>query len=145
MDDPTDGGERGAPSPTPTVSSAPQTSQWPTLRQGDFGPRVRVGQYLLQNHGSPVAVDGVFSTDTVDAVLALQTNHGIPNTGELDPTTWESISPDLRRRTADPSGPTTTTNPIKALQTLPNVYGAKLAVDGVVRATTWQVLLNGSP
>lgn len=67
------------------------------LQQGDRGIRVEHLQYMLQVLSSyiqeipPVAVDGVFGSNTRNAVLAAQRRFGLPQTGIVDFDTWEAI------------------------------------------------------
>lgn len=67
------------------------------LQQGDRGIRVEHLQYMLQVLSSyiqeipPVTVDGVFGSNTRNAVLAAQRRFGLPQTGIVDFDTWEAI------------------------------------------------------
>lgn len=67
------------------------------LRQGDRGDKVRHLQYMLSVLSSyirqipPLTVDGVFGSNTRDAVLAAQRFFGLPETGIVDETTWDNI------------------------------------------------------
>ncbi len=51
--------------------------EWPLLKPGDAGPRVRVAQELLRARGFAVPTDGLFGQSTKDAVSALATKHGL--------------------------------------------------------------------
>ena len=67
------------------------------LRQGDRGDKVRHLQYMLSVLSSyisqipPLTVDGIFGSNTRDAVLAAQRYFGLPETGIVDATTWDNI------------------------------------------------------
>lgn len=67
------------------------------LRQSDRGDKVRHLQYMLSVLSSyirqipPLTVDGVFGSNTRDAVLAAQRFFGLPETGIVDETTWDNI------------------------------------------------------
>lgn len=67
------------------------------LRQGDQGDKVRHLQYMLSVLASYIrqipslTVDGIFGSNTRDAVLAAQRYFGLPETGIVDETTWDNI------------------------------------------------------
>ena len=68
-----------------------------SLRQGDRGDKVRHLQYMLSVLSTyirqipPLTVDGVFGSNTRDAVLAAQRYFGLPETGIVDEATWDNI------------------------------------------------------
>lgn len=68
-----------------------------TLEEGEEGVAVRELQYLLlfissfNNQIPPLTVDGIFGPATRDAVLAFQRFYGLPQTGQVDFSTWEQI------------------------------------------------------
>jgi peptidoglycan hydrolase-like protein with peptidoglycan-binding domain len=67
------------------------------IREGDRGDKVRHLQYMLSVLSSyiqqipPITVDGVFGTDTKNAVFAAQRYFGLPETGIVDENTWDDI------------------------------------------------------
>ena len=67
------------------------------LREGDRGDKVRHLQYMLSVLSNyiqqipPIAVDGIFGTDTRNAVFAAQRYFGLPETGVVDEETWDDI------------------------------------------------------
>ena len=67
------------------------------IREGDRGDKVRHLQYMLSVLSNyiqqipPIAVDGVFGTDTKNAVFAAQRYFGLPETGVVDENTWDDI------------------------------------------------------
>lgn len=67
------------------------------LRQGDRGDKVRHLQYMLSVLSSyiqqipPLTVDGVFGSNTQNAVLAAQRYFGLPETGIVNEATWDNI------------------------------------------------------
>jgi peptidoglycan hydrolase-like protein with peptidoglycan-binding domain len=75
----------------------------PTLREGDRGEDVALLQQILLDNGflgaagvrlgnlEGVTVDGVFGSVTASAVRDLQQRYEIPDTGQVDPTTWEVL------------------------------------------------------
>ncbi len=67
------------------------------LQTGDTGEKVRQLQYMLSVLSAyiqaipPVNVDGIFGQATRAAVLAAQRRFGLPETGSVDPNTWDEI------------------------------------------------------
>ena len=67
------------------------------LQVGDSGEKVRQLQYMLSVLSSyipevpPVAVDGIFGSQTRAAVLAAQRRFNLPETGNVDLLTWDEI------------------------------------------------------
>ncbi len=67
------------------------------IKTGDTGDKVRHLQYMLSvlsayiNNIPPLAVDGIFGTDTRNAVVAAQEFFGLPVTGAVDAATWDEI------------------------------------------------------
>ena len=68
-----------------------------SLQTGDSGEKVRLLQYMLSILSDfisgipPLAVDGIFGSGTRAAVQAAQRRFGLPETGIVDPTTWDLI------------------------------------------------------
>ncbi|UUV27620.1 N-acetylmuramoyl-L-alanine amidase [Amycolatopsis roodepoortensis] len=60
-------------------SSSPRVDlpEWPLLKPGDSGPRVRMAQELLRARGFAVPTDGLFGQSTKDAVAAVAARHGL--------------------------------------------------------------------
>lgn len=67
------------------------------IQQGDRGIRVEHLQYMLQvlsdyiSEIPPVAIDGIFGSNTRNAVIAAQRRFGLPQTGVVNFDTWEAI------------------------------------------------------
>ena len=67
------------------------------LEQGDRGIKVEHLQYMLSVLSEfipaipEVAIDGIFGPATQRAVLAAQQRFGLPQTGIVDPATWDEI------------------------------------------------------
>lgn len=67
------------------------------IQQGDRGVRVEQLQYMLRVLSSyipdipPITVDGIYGSETRNAVLAAQKRFEIPLSGVVDYTTWEAI------------------------------------------------------
>ena len=68
-----------------------------SLKVGDTGDKVRQLQYMLSVLSSyissipPLEIDGVYGQRTRAAVLAAQRRFQLPETGSVDPTTWDEI------------------------------------------------------
>ena len=69
----------------------------PPIQQGDRGIRVEQLQYMLRVLSAYIqeipliAVDGIFGSQTRNAVIASQRWFGLPQTGVVDFATWEEI------------------------------------------------------
>lgn len=67
-------------------------SQNPTLKRGDSGYQVKRLQKLLAQRGfDPGKPDGVFGAATLQAVMAVQTAHGLHPDGIAGPLTWQAL------------------------------------------------------
>lgn len=68
-----------------------------SLQTGDTGDKVRLLQYMLSVLSAyipqipPLTVDGIFGSGTRSAVLAAQRRFGLPESGVVDPVTWDEI------------------------------------------------------
>ena len=68
-----------------------------SLQTGDTGEKVRYLQYMLSVLSAyisdipPLTADGIYGQATRAAVLAAQRRFGLPETGVVDPTTWDEI------------------------------------------------------
>lgn len=90
------------PQPAPPVASAAtQAEPAPddgTLRRGDQGQDVEMLQYRLQRVGYgesdevPLQRSGQFDAATEQAVRQLQRDHGLPETGSVDPETVQALA-----------------------------------------------------
>ena len=67
------------------------------LQQGSTGDKVRQLQYMLSVLSEyipsipPLTIDGIYGSATRAAVLAAQRRFGLPQTGIVDPATWDNI------------------------------------------------------
>jgi len=61
------------------------------LRMGSRGPKVRMLQEALRDHGAPIAVDGIFGPATRAAVIAYQAIAGLKVDGLVGPQTRASL------------------------------------------------------
>lgn len=109
---------------------------WPVVKKGDRGPRVVKIQYLLNQHGIRVKVDGKFGFTTKLAVKLFQKRHGIFPSGVVGARTWEALIVTVRKGSRGFA--------VAAVQfELRYVYGYKFVkVDGVFgQQTLWAVRL----
>ena len=132
---------------------------WPTTRQGSTDHQVQTLQYLLLAHGHTVAIDGVFGSETGDAVRAVQRAKNIPDHGVVDADTWKAllipVRPGMRGSAvrglqeefaldgADGIYGPKTEAAIRDLQATIRTGGVPVEVDGVVGPQTWQALVSG--
>ncbi len=102
----------------------PPVLTWPVVRKGDHGPLVVKIQYLLNQHGIKVMVDGRFGPATEAAVKLFQKKHGLYPDGVVGAKTWLKLIVTVRKGSSGPA--------VAAVQyELRYVYGYKdLAVDG---------------
>ncbi len=95
------------PTPAPTATPSPIPTQTPAvsavLEKGDRGDAVKAVQEKLIALGFLSGkADGIFGSDTRDAVKAFQRNHGIDDDGKVGPETLAA----LESITVAPSNPT---------------------------------------
>ena len=76
---------------TPLVAAAAPAPVAPTLARGARGDVVVWAQQHLLAAGQPVTVNGRFDRATARAVRAYQLAAALPETGALDPATWQSL------------------------------------------------------
>jgi peptidoglycan hydrolase-like protein with peptidoglycan-binding domain len=98
---------------------------WPVVKFGDSGPRVETVQYLLDEHGHKLAVDGKFGVLTRFAVRLFQKGNGLSPSGKVGAKTWQALITGVWRGS--------TGDAVAAVQAqLRYVYGFHfVAVDGV--------------
>jgi peptidoglycan hydrolase-like protein with peptidoglycan-binding domain len=116
------------------VAESPAGLTWPVVRKGDHGPKVVKIQYLLNQHGIHVNVDGKFGPMTEDGVKLFQKKHGLKPDGVVGAKTWMKLIVTVRKGSKGPA--------VKAVQfELRYVYGyTYVAVDGVFgQKTEWAV------
>ncbi len=109
---------------------------WPAVHLGDHGPRVVKVQYLLNQHGIHVTVDGKFGPMTLWGVKLFQKKNGIFPSGIVGAKTWTALIVTIWKGWKGPA--------VAAVQwELHYVYGYHfVAVDGVFgQMTEWAVKL----
>ncbi len=142
---------------TAPATAAAASPRFPTQSLGNRGTDVKAIQWLLNERGYPVAVNGIFGATTVDAVKAHQAAAGLPANGIVDDATWTKL---IVRVSLGSTGPA-----VSAVQRelhakrhldppIDGVFGAStrtavrafqkhegLPVTGVVNGTTWRRLI----
>jgi peptidoglycan hydrolase-like protein with peptidoglycan-binding domain len=104
-------------------------ANWQIVESGSTGENPRTAQYLLNQHGASLAVDGDFGPATKAAVEAFQTAHDLTADGIVGNQTWPALIVTVR--------PGATGDAVKAAQSqiVARAPGL-LAVDGVYGAAT---------
>lgn len=101
---------------------------WPRLDPGARGATVSAIQYLCNQRGNSLVVDGDYGSVSVTAVKKFQSAQGLVADGQVGPATWPKLVYSLN---AGAKG-----NHVKALQTAMNKRSAGLAVDGEFGSVT---------
>jgi peptidoglycan hydrolase-like protein with peptidoglycan-binding domain len=144
----------GAASSRPAAVKA---VQWPVVRQGARGERVRAIQLLLEQHGARLVADGAFGKSTTTAVKAFQRAKRLVVDGHVGPASWEKLVVTLRRgargdavralqvqlkRQLGDKSVTVDGEFGKATETAVKNFQGKhrLRVDGVVGVATWKAI-----
>ena len=139
-------------------------SAYPTLRQNSNGNFVKILQYLLNEYGANLSVDGDFGGATYRAVLNFQKNNNLTVDGIVGRNTWNKLlnlnpSSETLRRGSRTSAvlflqrlllsylyPITSLDGVFGLETERAVRAFQqengLTVDGVVGRNTWNALFN---
>jgi hypothetical protein len=71
--------------------AASTPSGYENFGSGDAGDLVVWAQQHLAASGEPVAVDGTYGAETVNAVRGFQADEGLAPSGELDDATWQAL------------------------------------------------------
>jgi peptidoglycan hydrolase-like protein with peptidoglycan-binding domain len=98
-------------------------AQWPLEQKGSTGEDVKSVQYLLNERGAAVAVDGDFGPDTEASVKHFQGAHGLTADGIVGNLTWAKLIVEVK------SG--STGSAVKAVQSQLDSQISVLAIDGV--------------
>ena len=109
--------------------AAALSGAYPNQSIGNRGVNVKVLQHLLRQHGSTIAVSGVFDDVTAAAVRAFQRANGLADDGDADRLTWVAL--------VLPLGAGDTGEAVTGLQRLLNEKRlAGLALTGIYDAPT---------
>lgn len=130
---------------------------WPVEQQGSTGENVRSIQYLLNDHGSDLTVDGDYGAETITAVRTFQGDHGLAEDGIVGNRTWPVLIVEVSNGS--------TGDAVRAVQSqihtrsdwqkIDGNFGpetdrtvrffqedARLTIDGIVGPHTWNVLVS---
>ena len=138
---------------------------YPTIRLNSRGNFVQILQYLLNEYGETLSVDGVFGRNTESAVKKFQANNNLTQDGIVGRNTWSkllNLNPQnvvLRRGSKESAVlylQKLLLGYLYPITNLDGIFGSEtesavkqfqsengLAVDGIVGANTWRELLNG--
>lgn len=121
------GQSRYGPAGTPAVPAGDGVVRVtpPTLRRGSNSRHVTRAQALLRLYGQQLDVDGDFGPATEAAARTWQAANGVAPDGVIGPATWAAMLPPLKTTVRGATGIA-----VMVLQTLLNVGGSGLAVDG---------------
>ena len=84
-------GAVAADAATGAHAAAVRATGWPVVRPGARGERVWVIQYLLNQHGVRVAVDGAYGRSTTAAVKTFQRSKRLVADGIVGGATWQKL------------------------------------------------------
>ncbi|MCB5165037.1 peptidoglycan-binding protein [Streptomyces bambusae] len=101
----------------------PTAPQWPLVRRGEVGERVRVLQCLLVQRGAVLTPDGAFGPATEEAVRAFQKLIGAGVDGVAGGQTWNQLCAPLAEGAVGEA--------VKAVQSRLSAYGFPTSADGV--------------
>jgi hypothetical protein len=101
---------------------------WPTVGQGASGERVKTIQYLLNDRGAGLSVDGEFGPATLAAVKGFQTAQKLSVDGVVGPNTWGALVETVQFGS--------TGQAVRAVQSQLTAHGIATTVSGTFDATT---------
>ena len=117
-----------------STSGGGTTTTWPLVQYGNTGERVRTIQYLLQQWGYTLTVNGTFDTTTQNAVKNFQSSHGLGADGVVGNATWPALT--ILTQQGDSGAK------VRAVQSQPNESGSGIAVDGAFGPDTSTAVKN---
>jgi len=101
---------------------------FPILRRGDRNAAVRVMQYLLEDRGMAVTIDGIFGSNTETAVKGFQADSGLQQDGIVGELTWSRLIRTLQEGSSGAA--------VKAVQVILSRIVLPLDVDGIFGPNT---------
>ena len=101
---------------------------FPILRRGDRNAAVRVMQYLLEDRGMAVTIDGIFGPNTETAVKGFQADSGLQQDGIVGELTWSRLIRTLQEGSSGAA--------VKAVQVILSRIVLPLDVDGIFGPNT---------
>lgn len=111
------------PVPFMTARGVDLGGGWSRIDPEANGDRVRAIQYLMNQRGSSLEIDGYFGSVSVAEVKAFQRDQGLTDDGQVGPETWPHLVYELEQGVSDGSH-------VRALQTVMNKRSAGVVVDG---------------
>lgn len=138
-------------------------ANYPTLRLGSEENFVFLLQFILNQYGANLTVDGDFGSRTTTAVKTFQKNNGLMDDGVVGPKTWNTLltlSPYPTLRRGDSGAYVRFLQQLLESQLIPvgtidGVFGGQtenavklfqqynnLVIDGVVGPNTWRILTS---
>ncbi len=108
------------------------TLSWPVVQYGNTGERVRTIQYLLQQWGYSVAVDGSFGPGLLSAVKNFQSSHGLVADGYVGNASWPALTINVQQGNTGPK--------VRAVQSQLRESGYNVAVDGSFGPATYSAV-----
>lgn len=130
---------------------------WPVVEEGGSGENVRTVQYLLNQNGATLTVDGDFGPLTKTAVEQFQGPHGLVSDGKVATDTWSALIVDVASGSigAAVSAVQSQLNSRIGGPTVDGDFGPEtdglvrnfqtdrgLTVDGIVGPETWNALVS---
>jgi N-acetyl-anhydromuramyl-L-alanine amidase AmpD len=115
-------------------SGGGSTMTWPLVQYGNTGERVRTIQYLLQQWGYTLTVNGTFDTTTQNAVKNFQSSHGLGADGIVGNASWPALT--ILTQQGDSGAK------VRAVQSQLNESGAGITVDGAFGPATATAVKN---
>ncbi|MGX9218022.1 peptidoglycan recognition protein family protein [Massilia varians] len=115
-------------------TSGGTTTTWPLVQYGNTGERVRTIQYLLQQWGYTLTVNGTFDTTTQNAVKNFQSSHALGADGIVGNATWPALT--ILTQQGDSGAK------VRAVQSQLNESGAGITVDGAFGPATATAVKN---
>lgn len=141
-------------------------NNYPLIRRGDSGNFVKILQYLLNEYGYDLSVDGIFGGNTYQAVLNFQRNNNLTADGIVGPNTWNALLNINPGATVLRNGSRNSSvlflqklllSYLYPITDLDGIFGPEteravrafqsensLSVDGIVGPNTWNALFNSS-
>jgi peptidoglycan hydrolase-like protein with peptidoglycan-binding domain len=110
-----------------------ETLTWPTVGPGDQSERVWAIQYLLDQAGFGIKVDGKYGASTTTAVKAFQVANGLASDGKVGPATWPALIVTVKESANGDA--------VRAVQRYLNAYGYTLPVNGYFDAATTKAVV----
>ncbi|MET7638413.1 peptidoglycan-binding protein [Streptomyces sp. NPDC005438] len=107
---------------------------WSSIDPGASGETVKAIQYLLNQRGNSLVVDGDYASKSVAATKAFQKDQGLVDDGQVGPKTWPKLVYTLKKGANG--------NHVKSAQVALNKRSAGLELDGDFGSVTDKAVRN---